>query len=71
MFLTTEELRALTGYARAARQVAQLRRMGIPFWVNGCGKPIVARAAINGGPQVAAESKPQWEPTWAGSRAAT
>lgn len=49
MFLTTEDLRILTGRARRADQVAALKRMGIPFWVNAAGIPIVARAAIEGG----------------------
>ena len=48
LFLTPTELRELTGFAFKARQIEQLRQMGLPFCVNGCGKPVVARAAIDG-----------------------
>lgn len=37
MFLDAEDLKALTGYAQRARQIAQLRQMGIPFWINAAG----------------------------------
>lgn len=47
-FLTDEEIARLTGRARARHQVEQLRRQGIPFWLNAAGRPIVARAAIEG-----------------------
>jgi hypothetical protein len=72
MFITDEDLRELTGYTHRAKQVAQLRRMGIPFFVNAAGRPIVARATIEGGNQsspTAATKK--WEPSWAGSQART
>ncbi|MGC2459261.1 MAG: DUF4224 domain-containing protein [Gallionellaceae bacterium] len=49
LFLTDEELHELTGFTRKARQIAQLRKMGIPFHINGCGKPKVTRSAIEGG----------------------
>lgn len=48
MFLTAEQVRELTGYAVKAKQIAQLRRMGIAFFVNGGGRPIVTVAAIEG-----------------------
>lgn len=48
LFLTSEELRELTGYAIKARQIAQLRIMGIAFRINGCGRPVVTRAAVEG-----------------------
>ena len=61
MFLNPDELALLTGFHRKGRQVEQLRRMGIAFYVNGCGRPVVARAAIEGG---AAGALPR---TWAPS----
>jgi biotin operon repressor len=67
MFLSPADLRELTGYARPSRQIEQLRRMGIPFWVNAAGRPIVSKAALEG--QQAEQTK-TWEPSWAGSRAA-
>lgn len=61
LFLTTDEIRVLTGYAIKAKQIEQLRIMGIAFRVNGCGKPVVTRMAVEGNheqPQPAA-----WRPT--------
>jgi len=43
MFLTDEELFVLTGYRRPKLQIEQLRRMGVPHWVNALGRPIVRR----------------------------
>ena len=66
MFLTAAELKQLTGCAWRDRQIAQLKRMGIAFWVNAAGRPVVARAVIEGGkatPQVKT-----WEPAWAGGQ---
>lgn len=48
MFLEPEEVRILTGRAHKAKQIAQLRKMGIPFFLNAAGHPIVSRAAIEG-----------------------
>lgn len=64
LFLTADELRALTGFALKARQIAQLRTMGIAFRVNGCGRPVVTRAAIEGGaPGTQQQAAPQaWRP---------
>jgi hypothetical protein len=38
-----------------------LRRMGIAFYVNGCGRPVVARAAIEG--HAAAAASRTWAPS--------
>ncbi len=48
LFLAAEELADLTGFHRRARQIEQLRLMGIPFFVNGAGRAVVARSAIDG-----------------------
>jgi len=61
LFLTSIEVRELTGFAYKAKQIEQLRRMGIAFFVNGCGRPIVAVATIEGSKQQAAPP-PKWEP---------
>lgn len=62
LFLTAEDMRALTGFAIKARQVAQLRIMGIPFRINGCGRPVVTVASIEG--KIDQQSvKPSWQPT--------
>lgn len=62
LFLTAEELRALTGFVIKDRQIAQLRTMGIPFRVNGCGKPVVTRAAVEGNREPADAAAQGWRP---------
>ena len=58
MFLTSDEIARLTGIrggyrgkTREQRQIAQLRVQKVPFFVNAAGRPVVARAAIEGGAQ--------------------
>lgn len=63
LFLTADELRQLTGFSLKAKQIAQLRIMGIAFRVNGCGKPVVTRAAIEGGQEPSAATKQAWQPS--------
>lgn len=61
LFLTAEDLRALTGFTLKTRQIAQLRIMGVPFRINGCGRPVVTVTAVEGrmGQQ---PIKPAWQP---------
>lgn len=61
MFLTDDDLRRLTGKKWRSKQIAVLRRMGVPFRVNAAGVPIVARAAIEGRAE-AHQPAPRWEP---------
>jgi hypothetical protein len=61
LFLNPDELALLTGFRRKGRQVEQLRRMGVAFYVNGCGRPVVARAAIEG--SAAGTSPRTWGPS--------
>jgi hypothetical protein len=56
LFLTQDEVAELTGIRRGRNglsrnqlQVEQLRRMGLPFFVNAAGRPLVASAVIEGG----------------------
>jgi hypothetical protein len=75
LFLTTDDLAELTGIkvgkagkSREQRQVQALRTMGIPFWVNAIGRPVVAKAAIEGRGQ--AEAPPtNWQPAVLGNAA--
>ena len=46
LFLNPDELVLLTGFRRKGRQVEQLRHMGLAFYINGCGRPVVARTSI-------------------------
>lgn len=48
MFLTSDELAELTGRKIKSKQIEALRRMGLPFHVNACGKPVVPSVAIEG-----------------------
>ena len=62
MFLDAPALRQLTGFAHKARQVEQLRVMGVPFWVNRAGRPVVACSAVEGGKPAAAKPAAGWAP---------
>ncbi len=63
LFLTADELRELTGYAIKARQIAQLRSMGIAFRINGCGKPVVTRSSIDGVKEQPGTQLSAWKPS--------
>ena len=65
-FLDDEELRQLTGFAHKAKQVAQLRRMGIPFWLNAASRPVVARSALEGSKKPEKPAK-KWESAYLNS----
>lgn len=71
MFLTAADVAELTGIRTGHRgrtreqlQAAWLRAAGIPHWINARGRPIVARAAIEGRPleQAAPPAKATWTP---------
>jgi hypothetical protein len=61
LFLTPAELRELTGYAIKARQIAQLRIMGMPYRVNGCGRPVVTVLAVEGRAETQ-KTAASWQP---------
>lgn len=62
-FLDPDELRILTGRAQKSRQIKALRDMGMPFFVNAIGLPVVARTAVEGRAHaVASEPKKAWAP---------
>ncbi len=48
MFLTPEEIRELTGYRSAARQIRWLTDNGVRHWVARTGRPVVPKSAIDG-----------------------
>jgi len=62
MFLTDDELAILTGRKLKRLQIESLRRMGVPFLVNACGKPVVTRCAIEGRGSTAAVERTAWRP---------
>lgn len=69
MFLTEKEVAELTGIYRGSGgltnhqlQAAQLRKMGIPFWVNARGLPKVVRETLTGATPPKAKAAPtKWE----------
>lgn len=62
-FISAEDVAILTGRRTKSRQVETLRMMGIPFFVNGLGYPVVARSAIEGSAATKAEPpKKKWVP---------
>ena len=73
LFLTPEELAELTGVkkgkngkTRHQRQVEQLRLMGVAFFVNANGRPVVTYAAVEGRKEGQREAK-GWKPAIAGA----
>src|SRR5260363_422242 len=49
IFLTNDEISHLTARKNKGAQIDALRRMGLPFFVNATGHPVVTLAAIEGG----------------------
>lgn len=60
-FLDPGEVAALTGRKIRAKQIEQLRVMGIPFFVNAAGRAVVVRSAIEGKNATPTEKK-AWVP---------
>lgn len=68
-FLPTEDIITLTGIrsgkcgqTREQRQIAALSKMGVPHFVNAAGRPVVARAAVEGQASSATAEPGEWEP---------
>lgn len=61
--LTDKELVELTDYRSKAKQIEQLRRMHIPFWVGASGRPKVLRASLVNATSVHVTPEPEkWSP---------
>ncbi len=60
-FLPAEDLAILTGRKMKSKQIEALRRMGVAFFVNACGKPVVAQVAVEGGRSKNAVKAKTWE----------
>lgn len=67
MFLEDEQIVKLTGYRQKAKQVARLRKLGILFFVNASGHPVVPDSSVNGSKQPKPEKT--WTPSWAAHQA--
>lgn len=59
-FLDEDEIASLTGRKMKSRQIAALRQMGIPFYVNATGHAVVTRSAVEGRKEEA--PKAPWVP---------
>ena len=71
-FLSPQDIITLTGIrcakggqTREQRQIAALCRMGVPHFVNAAGRPVVARAAVEGQASSATAEPGGWEPVGA------
>lgn len=62
MFLSAEDIAELTGRPQKSKQIEALRKMCIPFYVNAVGKPVVARAVVEGRRESAPKPEKKWEP---------
>ncbi|UQV48120.1 DUF4224 domain-containing protein [Janthinobacterium lividum] len=61
-FLGADDVVMLTGRKVKRLQVEALRNMGIPFFVNAIGRPVVARTAVEGKTAASPQEKPAWQP---------
>lgn len=62
MFLNRDEIVTLTGRKSKGHQIDALRKMGLPFFVNACGHPVVTRCAVEGRPKLTEPPPPAWSP---------
>lgn len=61
-FLSPEEIAVLSGRKSKTRRIEVLRRMGVAFFLNGIGHPVVARSVVDGGKVIAEPPKREWIP---------
>ncbi len=59
-FLHTHDVVKLTGFSTKRRQIEQLQRMGVMFYVNGLGEPAVPRSILD--PALRVEVVASWSP---------
>ena len=60
VFLYQPDLQRLTGRERPSAQRRALDRMGVAYWVRPDGRPVVARAAVEGRESAAGPAEPNW-----------
>ena len=63
--LSKEALEKLTGWKQPKKQIEQLRKQGVPFFINGRNKPVVLAAALDISQQATSKKQTQnkWSPT--------
>lgn len=60
IFLPADEIVRLTGRKVKSKQIDALRKMGIPYFVNATGHPVVTTAAVEGKKETPQPSR--WTP---------
>jgi hypothetical protein len=60
IWLSEDDVRILTDRKIKSLQIEQLRKMGIQFYVNASGRPVVARKSVEGG--VIERKQESWKP---------
>lgn len=68
MFLTPDEIAALTGKQRPAAQIRALRSMGVDHRVRPDGRPVVLRAHVEALLGAIRPPKPRGVPDWSAAR---
>jgi Domain of unknown function (DUF4224) len=61
LFLDPQDIVILTGRKTKTSQVDALRTMGILFYINACGRPVVPKSAIDGSGTIT-QLDEQWIP---------
>ncbi|KAF3997493.1 DUF4224 domain-containing protein [Glaciimonas immobilis] len=61
IFLDDDDIATLTGRKMKGGQIDALRKMGLPFFVNATGHPVVAKEAIHGRKEIPVV-KSEWIP---------
>lgn len=62
IFLSNEDVAILTGKKLKSGQVDVLRKMGIPFFINASGRPIVTIASVEGSKRMTEQPDKPWIP---------
>lgn len=64
IFVDDDDMIKLTGFRTPRKQIEQLKIMGVPFRINGAGRPMVALTAIEGGKQPVEQRKKVTSPVF-------
>lgn len=62
IFLLEDEVAFLTGRRRKGAQIEALRKMGVAFFVNVAGRPVVTRSSIEG--KTESKQQPETRVSW-------
>ena len=63
-FLDKSEIEVLTGFKLPVKQIAHLKKQGIPFFTDGRNRPVVMRENLLGKKiETPKNNTPKWQPT--------